>query len=374
MERYSDPECIYNYKYQSISHSLFDRVFRYWLDYSFRFVPPQMSANLLSMIGNLGSWFALILMIAFGSNYGVHHRHLFAIAGLSVAFYHTVDNLDGRQARRIGSSGPLGEFVDHWFDSFNVFFFPLGALAAFPVLPAHWAIAIIVICSLADWMTLREVMKTNVMYFGHLSTDEGIFLYWAFLLSVFFFGYDFWALPHPVLGFRPIYLLFAAFVLSCSSVIVKTLVKYRGMGLREILAEVAVMSPVILWIHTVSPIFGRHFSLVTGLLVIGFIGSRHVGDLLRARLVGLKYPILFADLTACSAFVLVVSLVHRYLAILPAWLLLLPIVILLVDTVQALVLQFLRTVRRVYDCLGIPLFGAGAPEEIVAIESLTGKV
>lgn len=374
MERYSDPDCIYSYKYQSISHSLFDRVFRYWLDYSFKFVPPRMSANLLSMVGNIGSWFALILMIAFGSNYGVHHRHLFAIAGLSVAFYHTVDNLDGRQARRIGCTGPLGEFVDHWFDSFNVFFFPLGALAAFPVFPTGWAIFVVVVCSLADWMTLREVMKTNTMYFGPVSTDEGIFMYWAFLLSVFFFGYDFWALPHPVFGIRPIYLLFIAFGLSCSSVILKTLIKYRGMGLREIMVELAVMAPVILWIYTAGPVFGQQFTLITGLLVIGFMGSRHVGDLLRARLVGLEYPVLYPDLTVCSVFVLAVSLVHRHVAPLPPWLLLLPIVILLVDTIQALVTQFLRTVRRVYDCLGIQLFGLNEREKIVIVESLHGKV
>lgn len=373
MERYSDPERIFSYEYRAVSRSLFDRVFKYWLSYFFRFVPSTMSANLLSMIGNVGSWIALSLLIGFGASDGSHYRLVFLLAALGVLFYHTADNLDGRQARRLGVSGPLGEFVDHWFDSFNVFFFPLGAVAAFPVVPVSWALAIILLAGLADWSTLRVVLKTNEMYFGPVSTDEGIFLNWAFLFSVPFVGYSFWATPHAVLGFPPIFALIALIIANFCYVILSNLIKYRLMGALSLVTEALVVSPILLWVYVSLPVFGRQVTLIPALLLMGFTCSRHVGDLLRARLVGLKYTGLYPDMILSSLFLLAVSLVHGFVQPLPPWLLLLPLVVFMVDTFQALVLQFVRTTRRVYEYLGVTLFGCAPIEKIIVAERFTAK-
>ncbi len=352
---------------------MFDRVFRYWLSYWFKAVPAGMSANLLSMIGNIGSWFALALLISFGASDGAFYRQVFILAGLAVLFYHTVDNLDGRQARRLGISGPLGEFVDHWFDSFNVFFFPLGAFAAFPGVPASLGIATVLLAGLADWSTLRVVLKTNRMYFGPFSTDEGIFVYWAFLLSVPFTGYAFWALPHPVLGFPPVYLMFYVTIFNFVYVIVSNLIQYRLMGLRSLVIEALSVAPIIVWAYTVLPVFGRQITLIPALLLLGFTCSRHVGDLLRTRLVGLRYPVLYLDTIACSLFLLGVSLMHSFIHPLPAWALLLPFVVFLVDTLQALIAQFIRTTRRVYEYLGIELFGCSPVERPILRNTASGR-
>lgn len=374
MEQYSEPERIYNYEYKAVSYSLLDKVFCYWLNYAFKFIPPQLSANLLSMVGNIGSWLALFLMIILGDRVDLpYHRLVFAIAAFSVFFYHTVDNLDGRQAKRAGTSGPLGEFVDHWFDSFNVFFFPLGAIAAFPAIPATWGIAIIVLASLADWLALREVLKTNIMYFGPVSADEGIFVYWALLFAVFFTGYGFWADPHPFLGFAPIILVFLLGGVNFAFQLIKNLIKYRFMGFRELLIELIFFLPIIFWIQTLSPILGERFILITGLLAIGFVGSRHVGDLLRVRLTGLKYPLIYPDLVICTAFMLIITLIQKFWMPLPHWLLLLPMVILYVDFTHALVVQFLKTVRRVNDCLGVTLFGTAQKKPVPIVETVKRK-
>lgn len=373
MEKYSEPERIYAYQYKSVSHSLFDKVFRYWLNYAFRFIPPAMSANLLSMTGNLGSWFALILLVVLGDRVDLpHHRIVFALASFSVFFYHTVDNLDGRQAKRAGSCGPLGEFVDHWFDSFNVFFFPLGAIAAFPVIPLSWGIAIIILAGIADWLALREVMKTNVMYFGPVSTDEGIFVYWALLFFISILGYDFWAAPLPGIGIPPIGIVVFGVGLNFIYQIFRVLITYRFMGLREILVESLYYIPIILWIVATAPVLGERFALISGLLAIGFTGSRHVGDLLRVRLTGLALPRFYPDLAICLLFMLSVLFVNAIILPLPAWLLLFPMVVLFVDTAHALVLQFMRTARRVYECLGVTLFGT-SPERAVTVEPVIQK-
>lgn len=226
--------------------------------------------------------------------------------------------------------------------------------------------------SLADWSALREVLKTNVMYFGAVSADEGIFVYWALLFAVFFLGYGFWADPHPVLGFPPIILVFLIGGFNFTYQLVRNLIKYRLMGFRELLIEFLFFVPIILWIHTVSPILGERFILITGLLAIGFVGSRHVGDLLRVRLTGLEYPKFYPDLAICAVFLLVITVVQRFWMQLPPWLLLLPMVILYVDFTHALVLQFLKTIRRVHDCLGVSLFGP-AIEAAPIVKSVNRK-
>lgn len=47
-------------------------------------------------------------------------RYLYLLAGLSLLFYMVMDNLDGKQARRTGSSSPLGHLFDHGCDALNV--------------------------------------------------------------------------------------------------------------------------------------------------------------------------------------------------------------------------------------------------------------
>lgn len=147
--------------------------------------------------------------------------------------------------------------------------------------------------------------------------------------------------------------------------IFRVLITYRFMGLRQIIVEAAMFVPVMLWILIAVPVLGKQIGLITGLLAIGFIGSRHVGDLLRVRLTGLALPACYPDLIACVLFLTGIVILHRFVVPLPHWMLMLPMVVLLVDTAHALVLQFIRTSRRVYECLGITLFGVKQEQSAV---------
>jgi hypothetical protein len=119
---------------------------------------------------------------------------------------------------------------------------------------------------------------------------------------------------------------------------------------------------------------------------MGFIGSRHIGDLLRTRLVGLAYPRWYPDLVAGSALVLVVVVMKLVFPGLPYWLFVLPLVLLLVLTFYQLGLQFARTIKRVNDCLGISIFhvpdqtgtvpshNAPGPAKTPVVAPVTGKL
>ena len=45
--------------------------------------------------------------------------------------YTCLDGIDGKQARRTGTSGPLGELFDHGLDSWMTFLMPLGMFSIF---------------------------------------------------------------------------------------------------------------------------------------------------------------------------------------------------------------------------------------------------
>lgn len=47
-----------------------------------------------------------------------------AAAAVNIFLAYTLDGIDGKQARRIGLSGPLGELFDHGLDSYSAFFIP----------------------------------------------------------------------------------------------------------------------------------------------------------------------------------------------------------------------------------------------------------
>ncbi|MDX9957887.1 MAG: CDP-alcohol phosphatidyltransferase family protein [Spirochaetia bacterium] len=338
-----------------------DKLLRHWWRLAFRFVPARMSANLLSMLGNLGSWLAVSLLMLSGYVDAGIRSWLFGLAALGIILYHTLDCLDGMQARRIGSAGPLGEFVDHWFDSMNVFFFPLGIVAAFPGIPAWVGIFLIIACMMVDWITLREVDKTNRLYFWHVSTEEAIVIYWMLLLSMAFGAYDFWALPHPALGFPPISVLVVFVALAYILSFATTIIRLRFEGFRELVIEFLSVSPVAVWILVASRGPYPRVSLFIGLAAIGFIGSRHIGDLLRTRLVGLAYPLWYPDLVAGSAVVLMTAFMKLVFPELPYWLFVLPVLLLQGFTFCQLGLQFARTIKRVKDYLGISLFHVPEP-------------
>ena len=66
-------------------------------------------------------------------------RWIFFIMGINVFVAYTLDGIDGKQARRTGTSGPLGELFDHGLDSYSslfirIYIFSLFGTQNFPVM------------------------------------------------------------------------------------------------------------------------------------------------------------------------------------------------------------------------------------------------
>jgi phosphatidylglycerophosphate synthase len=86
--------------------------------------------------------------------------------GIAAFLYIHFDALDGKQARRIGSSSPLGQLVDHGCDCMNLIFMIFMFWSVFgldmdPILPIYTAICFAVFITIT-W----EEWHTGILYLG----------------------------------------------------------------------------------------------------------------------------------------------------------------------------------------------------------------
>jgi phosphatidylglycerophosphate synthase len=360
MERYSDPDRPYKYSYKSINNSLINAVYsRYWLPLAIKAVPERISANVVSLIGNFGVYATFLilsgLLLGPMNIVGRERPWLFGICALCLFFYHTMDNLDGHQARKTGQSGPLGEFVDHWFDSFNTFLIPLSLGLAFPVIPPLMVAITILLCCLADWLSLRTTRNSGVLVFGRISSEEALFVAYAFLVAVWALGYDWWSQPGPFGIPRAA----IAYALPGIGFLVSIIMTFKPAGRPDLLAIMAsCIIPIFAWTIVGEQRMGTTAILVGGLLM-GFSTARFSGDVMRDRLVGLEYRGFYPGIVLMDILLLASELIPG----LPAWTSSAVIAVSIVGIFCSLAGQFARTVARVRETLGMGFFGPTVPAQ-----------
>lgn len=88
-------------------------------------LPMWVAPNLISFTGQLLiDMFYIMSLCISGYKIGVEHPAWFLyLISFGYIFYHILDNLDGKQARRTGSSSPLGMLIDHGVDALTAVFF-----------------------------------------------------------------------------------------------------------------------------------------------------------------------------------------------------------------------------------------------------------
>lgn len=91
--------------------------------------------------------------------------------------YSTFDNVDGRQARRTGTSSPLGELFDHGCDAVNCTYVALLQCAALGLGHTPSSAVLLFITIVGFYLSTAEEYYTGVLYLGYLNgPTEGIIL------------------------------------------------------------------------------------------------------------------------------------------------------------------------------------------------------
>ena len=141
-----------SYRYIGADHSLLYRYllspFADWV--VARLIPLWVAPNLITLLGMLLQVAAFLVLVAYCPTLREAPPAWAGLLAAAALFgYATLDNCDGKQARRTGSSSPLGLMFDHGLDAVNGGFF--GPLIMAQVLGASaggwrhfalWAVAV----------------------------------------------------------------------------------------------------------------------------------------------------------------------------------------------------------------------------------------
>jgi ethanolaminephosphotransferase len=89
--------------------------------------------------------------------------------------YSTFDNVDGRQARRTGTSSPLGELFDHGCDALNCSFAAIIQMSGLGLGHSQTAVIIFVIATAGFYLSTIEEYHTGTLYLGYVNVPtEGV--------------------------------------------------------------------------------------------------------------------------------------------------------------------------------------------------------
>jgi phosphatidylglycerophosphate synthase len=90
------------------------------------YVPSSMAPNTITLIGLMLMLSSYMVVAYFCPQFDSHmeadnsqHAWVFIYSGICMLVYQTLDNMDGKQARKTGSSSPLGLLFDHGCDALN---------------------------------------------------------------------------------------------------------------------------------------------------------------------------------------------------------------------------------------------------------------
>ncbi len=149
-----------------------------------RRIPRTVSANALTLssLTCAASGFAIALLTT------PSRLSLFVVALLFTG-YTLLDNLDGPHARALGTSSPLGEFLDHWLDSLNGLFVFVGTVYALGVTDRR-TLSIVALMVASVSLTFWEQRVTGRMYMGRVGTLEGLAMVLALLFATATLGPD----------------------------------------------------------------------------------------------------------------------------------------------------------------------------------------
>jgi phosphatidylglycerophosphate synthase len=115
---------------------------------------------------------------------------------IGLFIYQSMDAIDGKQARRTGMAGPLGEMFDHGCDAINVTLEVILAQAAFGYSRSWWTVASQAAAISNFYLSTWEEYHTGSLYLSAFSGPvEGILMICVMFAITAVKGPAFWTTP-----------------------------------------------------------------------------------------------------------------------------------------------------------------------------------
>mmetsp|Transcript_2187 Transcript_2187/g.3212 ORF Transcript_2187/g.3212 Transcript_2187/m.3212 type:complete len:408 (-) Transcript_2187:56-1279(-) len=165
------------------------------------FTPSTIAPNTITLFGFCFMIIALLLTFWLCPNLDDEDapRWMFLYFGIAMLIYQTLDNMDGKQARKTGSSSPLGLLFDHGCDALNVscginIILCTCAVARSNVVLIFWTM---ISPQIPFYMASWEESYTHTLYLPTLNgPNEGVLLASLMCFVSGVLGTSFWELFH----------------------------------------------------------------------------------------------------------------------------------------------------------------------------------
>lgn len=185
-----------SYSYKSVDLSPISRyILRpYWEWVTVNLIPLWMAPNLITLIGTLFIFASFISAVYFSPELDEPvPKALNFVLAACLWIYSTMDNVDGKQARRTRSSSPLGELFDHGCDSLVTGMGCVMQLASLGLARSPFGMLAVFLAFWSFYLPTWEEYHTGVLYLGYINgPTEGILAFCVMYGLTGIYGPDLW--------------------------------------------------------------------------------------------------------------------------------------------------------------------------------------
>lgn len=176
----SDLKACVEIPYHGEDHSITMKLFYgKFCDHVCLLFSPKVAPNTITLLGFVFEFVSFLLSFVYSKGLSQPQPGWVSIlGGICLFFYQTCDNVDGRQARRTGSSSAIGQFFDHAVDAFVDVFEMLKLCAAFQFGASltTWVVAFSI--AVGYYVAFWNQFVNNLMYLGWLNfCIEGLLIF-----------------------------------------------------------------------------------------------------------------------------------------------------------------------------------------------------
>ncbi|CAI5455643.1 unnamed protein product [Caenorhabditis angaria] len=286
------------HKYSAVDNSWLDELcMKRWWEFVITLCPMWIAPNLITLIGLIINLITVLILSSF--SYSATEPApwwAYVQAALGLFFYQTLDAIDGKQARRTGSSSPLGELFDHGCDSMTQVFVTLNICYAMSLgSVSNGVLAVSVISVIMFYCAHWSTYCTGQLRFSKFDVTEAQMSVISVLLFTALFGNYVWetsigfgySLKHAV--------IFTSVLVSIYQIGGYMIVIFSG-GVGKngsTIAGTSVLSPLfpllmvilpfmMIYSKTNSSVFDDHITLFS--LCFGAVGAKATNRLVIAHM------------------------------------------------------------------------------------------
>ncbi|KAF8435748.1 choline ethanolaminephosphotransferase [Boletus edulis BED1] len=189
------------YAYKAVDESLVSRyvLAPYW-NWFITLWPRTVAPNTITLLGLAIVVLNLITLLIYDPLYYTNKdgpygppQWIYFTWALGLFMYQSFDAVDGKQARRTGMAGPLGQLFDHGCDALNTTLEVVLACRALNLGRSWWTVASQIATLANFYLTTWEEHHTGILYLGPFSGPvEGILMIVFIYVISGIFGPSFW--------------------------------------------------------------------------------------------------------------------------------------------------------------------------------------